>query len=79
MGDDTFDLPLRVLVPDGVEGLIMGAGRSISATNPSLLRVMVHTMAVGEAAGHAAALSATTGSPLRELNPADILNGKKSR
>lgn len=79
MGDDTFDLPLRALVPDGVEGLIMGAGRSISATNPSLLRVMVHTMAVGEAAGHAAALSATTGSPLRELNPADILNGRKSR
>lgn len=58
MGDDTFDLPLRALVPDGIEGLVMGAGRSISASDPGLLRVMVHTMAVGEAAGKTAARNA---------------------
>lgn len=58
MGDDTFDLSLRALVPDGIEGLVMGAGRSISASDPGLLRVMVHTMAVGEAAGKTAARNA---------------------
>ena len=58
MGGDTFDLPLRALVPDGIEGLVMGAGRSISASDPGLLRVMVHTMAVGEAAGKTAARNA---------------------
>lgn len=73
MGDDTFDLPLRALVPDEIEGVIMGAGRSISASNPGLLRVMVHTMAVGEAAGYAAALSARTGTLLRKLNPSSLL------
>ncbi len=55
MGGDTFDLPLRALIPDGIEGLVMGTGRSISASNPGLLRVMVHAMAVDGVAGHMAA------------------------
>jgi len=73
MGDDTCDIPLCALVPDAVDGLVMGAGRSISANHPGVLRVMVHTMAVGEAAGYTAALSAASGQPPRALNPAGIL------
>lgn len=57
MGDDTFDLPLRCLLPRNIKGLIMGSGRSISATNPLLLRVMVHAMTVGQAAGMVAGVA----------------------
>jgi hypothetical protein len=58
---DSADLPYRCLLPKGVDGLLMGAGRSISTDNPSLLRVMVHTMVVGQAAGTAAAVAARAG------------------
>ena len=33
--DDTFDIPYRCLVPRQVEGLLMGAGRSVSAEIPT--------------------------------------------
>jgi len=54
---ESFDLPYRCLVPERIDGLLVGAGRSISSENPSLLRVMAHTMVVGQAAGAAAAVS----------------------
>ena len=54
---DSADLPYRCLLPKKVDGLLMGAGRSISTANPSLLRVMAHTMVVGQAAGTAAAVA----------------------
>jgi hypothetical protein len=57
MGDDTFDLPYRCLLAKNITGLIMGAGRSISTSDPYMLRVMVHTMSIGQAAGTAAAVS----------------------
>lgn len=59
---DSADLPYRCLLSKGVDGLLMGAGRSISTDNPSLLRVMVHTMVVGQAAGTAAATAVKTSS-----------------
>jgi hypothetical protein len=65
---DSSDLPYRCLLPRSVDGLIMGAGRSISTDNPSLLRVMVHTMVVGQAAGAAAAVAAAAGQAPRELD-----------
>jgi len=64
---DSADLPYRCLLPKGVDGLLMGSGRSISTNNPSLLRVMVHTMVVGQGAGTAAAVAARTGATPREL------------
>ena len=65
---DSADLPYRCLLPKGIGGLLMGAGRSISTDNPSLLRVMVHTMVVGQAAGTAAAVAVKTGVTPREVN-----------
>ena len=65
--DDGFDLPYGCLLPRRVEGLVMGAGRSASVSNPSLLRVMVHTMAVGQAAGAAAAAAARAGTTPRAI------------
>ena len=67
MRRDSFDLPYRCLLPRGMDGLLMGAGRSVSTENPSLLRVMVHTMVVGQAAGAAAAVSARTGATPRMI------------
>ena len=58
--EDSFDVPYRCLLPRDLDGLIMGAGRSVSSDNPSVLRVMVHTMVVGQAAGTAGAIAAKT-------------------
>ena len=66
------DVPYGCLLPSGVDGLLMGAGRSLSVDNPWLLRVMVHTMAVGQAAGVAAALAARQRTTPRALDPAPV-------
>ena len=70
--DDSFDIPYRCLLPRKVEGLIMGAGRSISAEDPWALRVMVHTMAVGQGAGTAAAVAARSGCAPRSVDIAAV-------
>jgi hypothetical protein len=53
-----YAIPYRILLPRGVENLLT-AGRCVSCTHIALgsLRVMVQCMAMGEAAGTAAALS----------------------
>lgn len=58
----TYDIPYRCLTPRGVDGLLV-AGRCISTTHEahSSVRVMGTCMAVGHAAGAAAALAARTG------------------
>ena len=75
---DSFDLPYRCLLPRGVDGLIMGAGRSVSTENPWLLRVMVHTMVVGQAAGTAAALAAGNGTSPAKLDVAELQSVRKA-
>jgi hypothetical protein len=55
-----------------VDGLLMGAGRSISTDNPSLLRVMAHTMVVGQAAGTAAAVAVKTGTTPQTVAVEDV-------
>ncbi|NPV06780.1 MAG: FAD-dependent oxidoreductase [Anaerolineae bacterium] len=56
---DWYDIPYRCLVPKGSANLLV-AGRSISATHEAMAgaRVMGTCMAIGEAAGVAAALAA---------------------
>jgi hypothetical protein len=65
---EASDLPYRCLLPRGVDGLLMGAGRSVSTDDPFRLRVMVHTMVVGQAAGTAAAVAARTGVTPRAVS-----------
>lgn len=72
IGDNYHEIPLRALLPRSPEGLIMGAGRSISARNPGYLRIMVNTMVVGQGAGIAAAVSAKAGTPIRTTDYAAI-------
>lgn len=56
---EAYDIPLRCLLPKGVEHLIV-AGRCISGTHEahSSYRVMPISMATGQAAGVCAALAA---------------------
>jgi len=72
--NEIYQIPYRVLIPRNVDGLIMGAGRSasVSETTPFLLRVMVTTMTVGQAAGIAAAISAGEGVKLRDADVSKI-------
>jgi hypothetical protein len=64
-----YDIPYRCLVPKGVEGLLV-AGRCISSEQQPYEshRAMVPIMAIGEAAGTAAALSAREGVAPRALD-----------
>ncbi|MCF7853969.1 MAG: FAD-dependent oxidoreductase [Candidatus Pacebacteria bacterium] len=66
--DDSSDLPYRCLLPREVDGLLMGAGRSISTDDPFRLRVMVHTMVVGQGAGTAAGVASQQGGSVSSLN-----------
>jgi len=66
--DDSFDIPYRCLLPRKVDGLLMGAGRSVSQTNPLLLRAMALTMVIGQGAGVAAAVAAAGAATPRDVN-----------
>ena len=59
---DCYDIPYRSLVPVNVENLLV-AGRSISTTHEAMgaIRVMATCMAMGEAAGRAAAIAVQDG------------------
>ena len=65
--DDSCDIPYRCLLPGRVDGILPGAGRSVSTTKSDLLRVMAHTMAVGQAAGTAAAIAVRTDATPRTV------------
>jgi len=64
-----YDIPYRCLVPRGVDGLLV-AGRSISSEQQPYEshRAMVPVMAIGQAAGVAAALCCRTGKSTREVD-----------
>ncbi|MDO9434465.1 FAD-dependent oxidoreductase [Hydrogenophaga sp.] len=65
MGDDhAYQIPYRSLVPTGLCNALV-AGRGISATHAALaaIRVMTISMAVGQAAGTAAAMACQRGGP----------------
>ena len=68
-----YDIPYRCLVPLEIENLII-AGRCISSTHEAQasFRVMSICMAIGEAAGIAAAQSILNGVTPRKLKPGII-------
>ncbi len=65
---DWYDIPYRSLVPEGVENLLV-SGRCISASHEGMAgaRVMGTCMAIGEAAGVAAALAADGNVACRDV------------
>ncbi|MHB0998939.1 MAG: FAD-dependent oxidoreductase [Armatimonadota bacterium] len=64
-----FDIPYRCLVPQKIDNLLV-AGRCISSSQEPYesFRAMVPIMAIGQAAGTAAALSANTNASPRTLD-----------
>lgn len=66
--DDSYDIPYRCLIPRDFDGLLI-AGRAISATHEAhgSFRTQGGVMAIGQAAGTAAGLSALSGVQPREL------------
>ncbi len=72
-GDDWYDIPYRCLVPKGVDGLLV-SGRCISATHEGMAgaRVMGTCMAIGQAAGTAAALAVRGDISPREVNVEEL-------
>jgi hypothetical protein len=73
--DDSYDIPYRCLVPRDLDGLVM-AGRNISATHEAhgSFRTQGGVMAIGQAAGTAAGLSALSGVQPRELEVETLQN-----
>jgi hypothetical protein len=63
-------IPYRVMVPTPVENLVC-PGRSVSVERPVLgpLRVMAPCMAMGEAAGEAAAIAVRSRLAFRDVDP----------
>ncbi len=68
-GDACYQIPYRCLVPLGVEQLLV-AGRCLSSTREGngSARVMAYAIAMGEAAGTAAALALARGETVRRLD-----------
>ena len=63
-----YQVPYRSLVPEGLDNALV-AGRGVSATHGALaaIRVMTISMAVGQAAGTAAALATGCDARVREV------------
>lgn len=70
---DYYGVPYRSLLPKGMEQLLM-AGRCVSAdsTAAGAIRVMPPCMAMGQAAGVAAALAVKEGTTVRQVDPQKI-------
>ena len=66
---DGYEIPYRCLLPEGVDGILL-AGRCISTTHEAhgSTRMMATCMAIGQAAGTAAALSIETGEIPRHIS-----------
>lgn len=66
---DAYELPYRIMLPQGIDGLLV-SGRCVSATHEAAaaIRVMPCAMALGQAAGAAAALACESNVSPREVD-----------
>ena len=71
---DWYEIPYRCLVPVGLDNVLV-AGRCVSSTQAGhgAIRIMPSCIAMGQAAGTAAALSLDEGVSVREVNVASLL------
>lgn len=76
-GDDHFyRIPYRCLVPANLDNALV-AGRGLSATHEAhgAIRTMPQAMAIGQAAGCAAALAAARNAPMKAVDVARLRTG----
>ena len=71
---ETFEIPYRLLLPKKIDNLLIGSGKTIPAEPIPWLRLTHWTMALGEAAGTAAAISARLGVTPRSLDIRTLQN-----
>lgn len=78
--DNAYDIPYRCLLPVGLDNVIL-AGRNMSATHEALAssRVQSHCMAMGQAAGIAAAMASEKKVLTREINMTELQNNLRSQ
>jgi hypothetical protein len=71
--EDCYDIPYRALVPEKIQNLLV-AGRTISATHEAMsaTRVMSTCMAIGEAAGRAAAQAVNKGIHVADIDVKEL-------
>ena len=71
--EEAYNIPYRSLIPKGSENLIV-AGRCISASREAIasIRVQATCMALGQAAGTAAALCCKKNLPVYALNGSEL-------
>jgi hypothetical protein len=71
--DDWYDIPYRCLTPKGIDNLLV-SGRCISATHQGMAgaRVMGTCVAIGEAAGTAAAWAVLDGVIPRDVDGTEL-------
>src|SRR5208337_4271036 len=71
--DDHYTIPIRCLIPRGVENLLV-AGRCLSASHAAhaSARVIGPAFAMGEAAGILAAQSVNSKTIPRDVSPANV-------
>ncbi len=60
--EGAFDVPYGILVPRGIEGLLVASGKAVSTEPPAAIRGQVTCMQLGQACGVAAAVCARSGS-----------------
>lgn len=71
---DYYTIPFRAMVPETIENLLF-AGRLVCADPAAFasVRGMPQCMAMGEAAGTAAAMALAKGQPVQDLDPAPLI------
>lgn len=64
----TIDIPFGVMLPEGVENLLVASGKSVSAVPQTMLRYQSAGMVLGQAAGAAAGLAAIENKIVRDID-----------
>lgn len=72
---DWYEIPYRCLLPTGLDNVLV-AGRCVSSTQAGhgAIRIMPSCLAMGQAAGVAAALSLDEGVKVRDINVSTLLD-----
>ncbi len=63
-----IDISYGIILPQGVENLLVGSGKSVSCIPQPILRCGTNSMKPGQAAGAAAAVAALSGTTPRDIN-----------